>query len=170
MAITQSTSSVPNNNKNNNNNNNNNNTRLMQVAHDLCWRFFVVPLCGRNSIGEHVTGSAKRRRERRLRQWLRHRADDRRYGPWPRVNTTPPYGDRAWPGPGGGARDELHGHAPDNAPPRAASALYFSLDDDVGVLAARTDRLYEVRPQERVLRRTVEQNVGVFTYPASRCA
>ena len=33
------------------------------------------------------------------------------------------------------------------------------------MLAARPDRLYEVRPQERVLRRTVEQNVGVFTYP-----
>ena len=30
--------------------NNNNNTRLMQVAHDLCWRFFVVPSCGRNSM------------------------------------------------------------------------------------------------------------------------
>ena len=38
-------------------------------------------------------------------------------------------------------------------------------NDDVGVLAARPDRLYEVRPQERVLWRTVEQNVGVFTYP-----
>ena len=33
------------------------------------------------------------------------------------------------------------------------------------MLAARPDRLYEVTPQERVLRRTVEQNVDVFTYP-----
>ena len=33
------------------------------------------------------------------------------------------------------------------------------------MLAARPDRLYEVRPQERVLRRTAKQNVDVFTYP-----
>ena len=65
----------------------------------------------------------------------------------------------------GGARDELHGPAPEDAPPRAASTLYFNLDDDEGVLAARPDRLYDVRPQDRVLRRTVEQNVDVFSYP-----
>ena len=40
-------------------------------------------------------------------------------------------------------------------PPRAASTVYFNLDDDVGdVLAARPDRLYEVRPQPGVLRHT----------------
>ena len=50
-------------------------------------------------------------------------------------------------------------------PPRAASTVYCSLDDDGGVLAARPDRLHEVRPQERSLRRTVKQNVDVFTFP-----
>ena len=39
------------------------------------------------------------------------------------------------------------------------------MDDDGDVLAARPDRLYEVRPQERVLRRTVKQNVDVFKFP-----
>ena len=33
------------------------------------------------------------------------------------------------------------------------------------MLAARPDRLYEVRPQDRVLRRTVEQNVDAVTFP-----
>ena len=67
-----------------------------------------------------------------------------------------------------GARDVLHGPAPEDALPRAASTVYFNLDDDVGVLAARPDRpdrLLEVRPQERGLRRTAKQNVDVFTYP-----
>ena len=50
-------------------------------------------------------------------------------------------------------------------PPGAAGTVYFSLDDAGGVLAARPDRLYEVRPQERVLRHTVAQNVDVFTFP-----
>ena len=39
------------------------------------------------------------------------------------------------------------------------------MDDDGDVLAARPDRLCEVRPQERVLRRTVKQNVDVFKFP-----
>ena len=65
----------------------------------------------------------------------------------------------------GGARDVLHGSAPEDAPPRAASTVYFNLDDDVGVLAARPDRLLEVRPQPGVPRRTAKLNVDVFTYP-----
>ena len=113
---------------------------------------------------EHATGSALRRRQRRLRQWLRHERmtvavalAECQHHAAPRGQSMARARRRA--------RDVLHGHALDDAPPRAASTLYFSLDDDVGVLAARPDRLYEVRPQERVLRRTVEQNVGVFTYP-----
>ena len=50
--------------------------------------------------------------------------------------------------------------------PREASTMYFSLDDDRDVLAAWPDRLYEVRPQGRVLRRTVEQNVDAVTLPS----
>ena len=44
--------------------------------------------------------------------------------------------------------------------------MYSSLDDDGDVLAASPDRLYEVRPQGRVLRRTVEQNVDAVTFPS----
>ena len=44
--------------------------------------------------------------------------------------------------------------------------MYFNLDDDLDVLAARPDRLYEVSPQDRVLRRTVEQNVDAVTFPS----
>ena len=44
--------------------------------------------------------------------------------------------------------------------PQAAGAQYFAMDvDEVPAAGSRPDRLSEVRPQERVLRRTVEQNV-----------
>ena len=44
--------------------------------------------------------------------------------------------------------------------PQAAGTQYFAMDvDEVPVAGSRPDRLTEVRPQERVLRRTVEQNV-----------
>ena len=47
-----------------------------------------------------------------------------------------------------------------NPPPQAAGTQYFAMDvDEVPVALSRPDRLTEVRPQERVLRRTVEQNV-----------
>ena len=60
------------------------------------------------------------------------RAEDRRYGPGRESTPRRPTGTEHGQGQGGGARDELHGYAPDDAPPRAASMLYFSLDDDVG--------------------------------------
>ena len=37
--------------------------------------------------------------------------------------------------------------------------------DDVPAARSRPDRISEVRPQERVLRRTVEQNVDAVTFP-----
>ena len=40
------------------------------------------------------------------------------------------------------------------------------MNDDGGVLAAWPDRLHEVRLQDRVLRRTVEQNVDAVTFPS----
>ena len=47
-----------------------------------------------------------------------------------------------------------------NPPPQAAGIQYFAMDvDEVLVAGSRPDRLTEVRPQERVLRRPVEQNV-----------
>ena len=47
-----------------------------------------------------------------------------------------------------------------NPPPQAAGTQFFAMDvDEVPFAGSRPDRLTEVRPQERVLRRTVEQNV-----------
>ena len=47
-----------------------------------------------------------------------------------------------------------------NPPPQAAGTQYFAMDvDEVPFVGSRPDPLTEVRPQERVLRRTVEQNV-----------
>ena len=81
--------------------------------------------------------------------------------PWPRLRTTPQE-DRGRPGPGsGGERVELHGDDPEDPhTPQAAGTQYFAMDvDEVLVAGSRPDRLTEVRPQERVLRRTVVQNV-----------
>ena len=47
-----------------------------------------------------------------------------------------------------------------NPPPQAAGTQYFAMDvDEVPVAGSRPDRLVDVRPQERVQRRTVEQLV-----------
>ena len=100
------------------------------------------------------SGAALRRRQRRLRSWLRHErkarflflepqwstcrcmaiteplggegSDDCARGgdtssrrwlqSWPRTSTTVPHGDRGRPGQGG-AREEPHGYAPDDASP-----------------------------------------------------
>ena len=48
----------------------------------------------------------------------------------------------------------------EHPPQEAAGTQYFAMDvDEVPAAGSRPDRLTEVRPQERVLRRTVEQNV-----------
>ena len=64
---------------------------------------------------------------------------------------------------GRGARDELHGHAPEDALPQANGARYFAMDagEDVGEApaAGRPAPLLEVLPQERVQQRTAEQIV-----------
>ena len=49
-------------------------------------------------------------------------------------------------------------------PSRAASSVYFTLDDDGDVLAARPTPLAEVRPQERVQRHTVVHIVDILPY------
>ena len=47
-----------------------------------------------------------------------------------------------------------------NPPPQAAGTQFFAMDvDEVPVAGSRPDRLVDVRPQERVQRRTVEQLV-----------
>ena len=68
----------------------------------------------------------------------------------------------------GGARDELHGHAPEDAHPHAAGTQYFAMDvDDVPAAGgSRPDRLFAVSgPQERVHRRTVQQTVDYPSLP-----
>ena len=78
---------------------------------------------------------------------------------WPRFTTTQPHGDRRRPGPG----IELNYTATmrTHLPLQAAGTMYFAMDvDDLPAAGgSRPDRLMEVRPQERVLRRTMEQNV-----------
>ena len=86
--------------------------------------------------GEHVTGSAKRRRERRLRQWLRHERMTVAMALAEMSAPRRPTGTEHGQGRGRSARRNYTGHAPGDAPPRAASTLYFSLDDDVGVLGS----------------------------------
>ena len=68
---------------------------------------------------------------------------------------------------GEGARDELHGHAPEDAPPQAGTQ-YFAMDvDDVPAAGgSRPDRLPVVSgPQEWVQRRTVQQIVDYPSLP-----
>ena len=100
------------------------------------------------------SGAAMRRRQRRLRQFIRHERltvamalAEMTHHSAPRRQTTA----RA----GGGARDVL-----------CAGALYFAMDagDDVGEAPAarRSAPLLEVLPQERAQRRTVEQIVNLF--------
>ena len=77
---------------------------------------------------------------------------------WPRTNTTVPHGDRGRPGQGRGAREEIHGSAPEDAPPQAAGVQYFAMDTGEDVeeapAAGRPAPLLEVRPQEGLRRHT----------------
>ena len=59
-----------------------------------------------------------------------------------------------------------------NPPPQAAGTQFFAMDvDEVPVAGSRPDRLVDVRPQERVQRRTVEQLVEpVSGGTGSRCS
>ena len=61
----------------------------------------------------------------------------------------------------GWVREEVHGQAPEEPTSQAAGVQHFCLDDDEPpvVKGTRPDRLADVRPQERVPRRIVEQIV-----------
>ena len=98
-------------------------------------------------MAEHA-GAAMRRRQRRLRQWLRHERLSVAMALAEYSHHAAPRGQtkaRA----GGGAHDVLHGCVPEDALPQAAGAQFFSLgDDDVEAPAAvRPAPLDEVRPQ-----------------------
>ena len=81
---------------------------------------------------------------------------------WPRMNTTPPHGDRAGPGAGREARDVLHGRVPDAPPPQSSreGTEFFAMSEDSDVVGGgRPPSLVDVRRQRRVQQRTVEQIV-----------
>ena len=62
-------------------------------------------------------------------------------------------------------RAVLHGHVPEHPTPQAAGTEYFSLDvEDVPADGSRPDRLAGVRPQVRVLERTVQQIVDPVSW------
>ena len=110
--------------------------------------------------GEHA-GAARRRRERRLRQFLRHERLSVAMALAEFTHHAAPRGQtmaRA----GGGF--EVHYTAKvRNTPPSEPGTQHFFLDDDsVPELGgSRPDRLVDVRPQERVPRRIVEQIVDI---------
>ena len=97
---------------------------------------------------EHAAGTVKRRRERRLRQFL------------------PLHGDRRWPGAGSGYEMHYTATLRKNPPSQEPGTRYFGLDDDDSGLelgGSRPDRLISVSgPQEWVQRHTVEQIIDTF--------
>ena len=113
-----------------------------------------------SAAGRGGTRSARRRRVRRLRQHWRHEQltlqmllATYQHHAAPRGQTTARSGE--W-------ESELNYTATirRTPTPQAAGTQYFAMDvDEVPAAVSRPDRLTEVRPQERVLRRTVEQNV-----------
>ena len=112
-------------------------------------------------------GAAWRRRQRRLRSWWRHEQQTVAAVLATFQHHSAPRGPRT-ARTGRGARDELHGHAPEDAPPQAAGTQYFAMDvDDVPAAGgSRPDRLPDVSgPQERVQRRTVQQIVDYPSLP-----
>ena len=94
-----------------------------------------------------VTGAAQRRRWRRLRAaWRSHDHSA------PRRQMMARAGD--W------VRDVPHGEVPEEPTTQAAGTEYFSLDvEDVPASGMRPGVLPEPRPQERVLRHTMEHMV-----------
>ena len=108
-----------------------------------------------------AAGAARRRRERRLRSWLRHEPMTVAMALAEASHNTAPRGQktaraRGW------VRDEVHGHVLEAPTPSEPGTRYFSLDDNDSVPelgGSRPDRLSGVRPQERVPRRIVEQIV-----------
>ena len=102
-----------------------------------------------------------RRRQRRLRQWLRHERLSVAMALAECQHHAAPRGQsmaraRRWEG------AALHGHVPDDPTPQAAGTQYFSLDVVDEVLAPRPPPLVEVRPQLGVQRHTAEQVIETF--------
>ena len=134
-------------------------TRRLSQA---CPLFLVRHLCCEmDPSWQPVTGAAQRRRGRRLRAAWRHEQQSIAQALAAYTHHSAlrrPTMARA----GGWERAVLHGQVPEHpTPPGGAGTEYFSLDvEDVPAAGSRPDRLSAVSgPQERVLRRTVEQIV-----------
>ena len=107
-------------------------------------------------------GAAWRRRQRRLRSMLRHERQTvaMALAECQHHNAQRQKTARA----GRGVRDAVHGEVLEALLSHEPGTQHFTLDDDDSVPelgGSRPDRLYEVRPQERVLRHTVEQTVDI---------
>ena len=106
------------------------------------------------------TGNARRWRERRLRSMLRH---ERMSVAMALAESTHHSAQRQKTATAGkGVRVELHGDDQEQLPSQAAGAQHFCLDLDEAPAAggSRPDRLFEVRPQVRVQRHTVDQVIA----------
>ena len=111
--------------------------------------------------GEHVAGAARRRRERRHRAYLKYVRTSvaMALSEYKHHTSRGQNMDRA----GGGVQDAVHGQVPEALLHQEPGTQHFTLDDDDSVLelgGSRPDRIATLSgPQERVLRRTVEQIV-----------
>ena len=108
----------------------------------------------------HVAGAAKRRRERRHRAYLKYARMSvaMALSEYKHHTSRGQNMDRA----GRGVRDAVHGQVPEALLPQEPGTQHVTLDDDsVPELGgSRPDRLVTLSgPQERDLRRTVEQIV-----------
>ena len=109
---------------------------------------------------ERAAGAAQRRRGRRLRAALRHERQSIAMALAELTHHTAPRGLRMARA-GGWERQALRGDVPEQPTPQGPGTQFFDLfDGSVPELGGtRPDRLVDVRPQELVQRRTVEQLV-----------
>ena len=137
------------------------------VSSSICVTQACPFLCGVLSVmmasEQPGSGAAQRRRQRRLRSWLRHE----------RMTVAMALAERTHHSSRGQtiARAGVWGHeqnftATIRDPPTPQPELFeLSFEEEPG--GARPDRLSEVRPQARDLRRTVDQFVGAVPgFPA----
>ena len=110
------------------------------------------------SVAERVsTGSARRRRERRLRSWLRHERMT------VRMELAAALHHSSFRGAGPESYDAPRSQMTANS---REDSVYFDLYDEY-TEGARPDRLVGVRPQERDQRHTVEQTVDTVLFVPS---
>ena len=122
-------------------------------AHAGCSRFVLAIFCcafmWSQFNGEHA-GAAMRRRQRRLRQWLRHERLSVAISLAESHHHAAPRG-QSMARAGGWERAALHGQVPEHPTPQVAGTQYFAMDvDEVPATGSRPDRLAGVRPQEHV--------------------